>query len=146
MMNGGKLADSYRTMLGSGPLHPAVMADSPFIVGAATQAPAPAPVAPPHPGSPEASAMIDSELAAHNWPTNTKNAARAGYVACSKLMGAAPVQCAAVGDAPEPITESEAIKLWHSDATAHRSESAFEWFSAGLIAAQNHYGILKGKA
>lgn len=33
MMSGGKLADAYRTMLASGPLHPAVVADSPFIVG-----------------------------------------------------------------------------------------------------------------
>lgn len=33
MMTGGKLVNAYRTMLGSGPLHPAVMADSPFIVG-----------------------------------------------------------------------------------------------------------------
>jgi hypothetical protein len=46
------------------------------------------PLTVPHPGSPEASAMIDSELAAHGWASNTKNAARAGYEACRKLMGA----------------------------------------------------------
>lgn len=40
----------------------------------------------PHPGSPEASAMIDSVLDEYQWPTNTKNAARAGYVAAGRLM------------------------------------------------------------
>lgn len=43
------------------------------------------PVALPHPGSPEASAMIDSVLAEYQWPTNAKNAARAGYVAAMRL-------------------------------------------------------------
>ena len=46
------------------------------------------PLTVPHPGSPEASAMIDSELAARGWPSNSKNAARAGYEACRKLIGA----------------------------------------------------------
>ena len=41
----------------------------------------------------------------------------------------------------QPITEAEAIKLWHGDKEAHRRESAFEWYAAGLIAAQHHYGI-----
>jgi hypothetical protein len=31
--------------------------------------------------------MMDSVLAEYNWPTNTKNAARAGYVAAARLMG-----------------------------------------------------------
>lgn len=48
----------------------------------------PAPLTVPHPASQEANAMIDSELTLRNWPTNTKNAARAGYEACRKLMGA----------------------------------------------------------
>ena len=45
------------------------------------------PLSVPHPGSPEASAMIDSELELHGWPANQKNAARAGYEACRKLAG-----------------------------------------------------------
>ena len=45
------------------------------------------PMTVPHPGSPEAEAMIDSELALRDWPTNTFNAARAGYEACRKLAG-----------------------------------------------------------
>lgn len=45
------------------------------------------PLSVPHPGSPEASAMIDSELALRGWPANHKNAARAGYEACRKLAG-----------------------------------------------------------
>ena len=46
-------------------------------------------------------------------------------------------------EALAPISEAEAIKLWHADKEAHRRESAFEWYAAGLIAAQHHYGILK---
>jgi hypothetical protein len=57
-----------------GPTAPALLAE-------------PAQAAVPHPGSPEASAMMDSVLAEYNWPTNTKNAARAGYVAAARLMG-----------------------------------------------------------
>ena len=45
------------------------------------------PLTVPHPGSPEAKAMIDSELALRDWPANTFNAARAGYEACRKLAG-----------------------------------------------------------
>ena len=41
----------------------------------------------PHPGSPEAKAMIDSELALRDWPASHFNAARAGYEACRKLAG-----------------------------------------------------------
>ena len=37
------------------------------------------------PGSPTASAMIDSVLAEYGWPTNPKNAARAGFVAAQRL-------------------------------------------------------------
>jgi hypothetical protein len=54
----------------------------------ATPQPVAVPLTVPHPGGPEASAMIDSELAARGWPSNTKNAARAGYEACRKLIGA----------------------------------------------------------
>jgi hypothetical protein len=42
----------------------------------------------PHPGSPEASAMIDSLLAEYAWPANMKNAARAGYEAARRLLAA----------------------------------------------------------
>lgn len=42
----------------------------------------------PHPGSPEASAMIDSVLDEYEWPSNAKNAARAGYVAAKRLLRA----------------------------------------------------------
>lgn len=40
----------------------------------------------PHPGSPEAAAMIDSVLAEYGWPANSKNAARAGYEAARRLL------------------------------------------------------------
>lgn len=42
----------------------------------------------PHPGSPEASAMLDSLLSEYGWPANPKNAARAGYEAARRLMAA----------------------------------------------------------
>lgn len=41
----------------------------------------------PRPGSPEASAMIDSVLAEYEWPSNPKNAARAGFEAARRLLG-----------------------------------------------------------
>lgn len=40
----------------------------------------------PHPGSSIASAMMDSVLAEYNWPSNHKNAARAGYTAAMRLL------------------------------------------------------------
>lgn len=40
----------------------------------------------PHPGSPEASAMLDSMLAEYQWPANTKNAARAGWEAANRWL------------------------------------------------------------
>lgn len=44
----------------------------------------------PMPGSPEASAMIDSMLAERGWPASTKNAARAGYEAARRMLAATP--------------------------------------------------------
>jgi hypothetical protein len=40
----------------------------------------------PHPGSPEASAMMDSLLAEYQYPANTKNAARAGWEAANRWL------------------------------------------------------------
>lgn len=40
-----------------------------------------------------------------------------------------------------PLTEPQAIKLWHENVDAHSRISAFEWFAAGLIAAERHHGI-----
>jgi hypothetical protein len=48
----------------------------------------------PHPGSPEASAMMDSLLAEYNYPANTKNAARAGWEAANRWLAAPPVSLA----------------------------------------------------
>lgn len=44
----------------------------------------------PRPGSPEASAMMDSVLAEYNHPSNPKNCARAGYVAAQRLLAPKP--------------------------------------------------------
>lgn len=40
----------------------------------------------PHPASPEVSAKLDSILAEYHWPTNTKNAARAGWEAANRWL------------------------------------------------------------
>lgn len=42
-----------------------------------------------------------------------------------------------------PLTEAQAIRLWHENAEAHRRESAFEWFAAGIIASERAHGITK---
>jgi hypothetical protein len=66
----------------------------------------------PHPGSPEASAMIDSVLAEYNWPSNAKNAARAGYVAASRMLtptpAVAPSEARRLADAIDPLTRKHA--------------------------------------
>lgn len=41
----------------------------------------------------------------------------------------------------KPLTETQAIKLWHADALAHKRTSAFEWFVAGILAAERHHGF-----
>lgn len=43
--------------------------------------------------------------------------------------------------ARKPLTEVEAIKLWHQNTVAHSRNSAFEWFAAGVIAAERVHGI-----
>jgi len=48
----------------------------------------------PQPGSPEASTMIDSVLAEYGWPANPKNAARAGYVAATRMIASAEAPAA----------------------------------------------------
>ena len=52
------------------------------------------------------------------------------------------VQRLAALPAPSPLTEAEAIRLWHADTEAHRRLSAFEWFAAGAIAAERRHGIV----
>lgn len=34
----------------------------------------------------------------------------------------------------DPISHEEALRLWHESQNAHRRNSAFEWFAAGLLA------------
>jgi hypothetical protein len=57
----------------------------------------------PHPGSPEASAMLDSLLAEYNYPANTKNAARAGWEAAERWLRTAGVKV----DAPRKPTDAD---------------------------------------
>jgi hypothetical protein len=61
----------------------------------------PEPVALPFPGSPEASAMIDSLLNEYGWPANTKNAARAGFEAARRMLATPPQP------QPQPLTLSD---------------------------------------
>ena len=53
-----------------------------------------------------------------------------------------PTQAPAVAPGLVPLTEAQAIKLWHENTTdAHRRQSAFEWFAAGIISAERAHGI-----
>lgn len=52
----------------------------------------------PHPGSPEASAMMDSMLAEYQWPANSKNAARAGWEAANRWLARECLAAAPVAD------------------------------------------------
>lgn len=84
------------------------LSEAAFVAGykaalAAAPAPMPRTRVLPHPGSPEASAMMDSLLAEYNWPTNTKNAARAGWEAANRWLAASPSpQQDGPSDAPQP--------------------------------------------
>lgn len=84
----------------------------------------------PHPGSPEASAMIDSELAAHNWPTNSKNAARAGYVACMKLIASNPQP-----KGTQAALKAQALALCH----ALEEQPGSQYQTAAVLAAFKVY-------
>lgn len=44
--------------------------------------------------------------------------------------------------AAEPITESQAIQLWHLAGEAHNRTSAFEWFAAGILAAELFHKVI----
>lgn len=86
------------------------------------------PVALPHPGSPEASAMIDSVLAEYQWPTNAKNAARAGYVAAMRLLDQPAAQA-------EPVAFSGASFIQHVQSVADGghawADEWLNWYSPG---------------
>lgn len=43
---------------------------------------------------------------------------------------------------PEPITHEQAIQLWHLAGEAHNRTSAFEWFSAGILAAELFHKVI----
>jgi hypothetical protein len=58
----------------------------------------------PHPGSPEASAMMDSLLAEYQHPANSKNAARAGWEAARRWLTTS-------SEAPVPQAEPKAFDL-----------------------------------
>lgn len=76
----------------------------------------PQPVALPMPGSPEASAMIDTMLERYQYPANMKNAARAGYEAARALLAAPQAPEPTMPQWPEgPVrkqTIGEAFEAW----------------------------------
>lgn len=47
--------------------------------------------------------------------------------------------------AVEPMTEAEAIRLFHDNHEVHRRLFCFEWFAAGIIAAERAHGINGGE-
>lgn len=44
-----------------------------------------------------------------------------------------------------PLTDAQTIALWHQDHEAHQRLSAFEWFAAGVIAAERAHKISTGE-
>lgn len=56
----------------------------------------------PHPGLPEASALLDSLLAEYHYPSNPKNAARAGWEAARRWLAVASQQAAASAPTTPP--------------------------------------------
>lgn len=94
-------------------LDPAVSSEAQALIdrGAAQAAPsAAAPSQLPHPGSPEASAMIDSLLAEYQWPANSKNAARAGYEAARRMLSAPAQPVQGMSDAEKALRELVRLK------------------------------------
>lgn len=73
----------------------------------------------PNPGSPEASAMIDSMLAYYHWPANPKNAARAGYEAARRMLIAA--RPSEPPKAPvEPVAVPSVGDIWRDSTGTHQ--------------------------
>jgi hypothetical protein len=62
----------------------------------------------PHPGSTEASAMIDQVLAEYDHPANSKNAARAGFEAARRLAGKPPATSLAFQHRREQVAKQMA--------------------------------------
>lgn len=58
----------------------------------------------PHPGGVEISALLDSILSEYNWPSNPKNAARAGWTAAMRYLAASTQATQAV----EPVAREAA--------------------------------------
>lgn len=53
-----------------------------------------------------------------------------------------PAQAPVVqGEAPKPLTCTDAIAGWHACTDAHERVTAFEWFSAGILFAERAHGI-----
>lgn len=76
----------------------------------------------PHPGSPEASAMMDSLLAEYQYPANSKNAARAGWEAANRWLAGQALPAPSVEELP-PLPEPTKIRKTAQVRTVHDFEA-----------------------
>jgi hypothetical protein len=97
--------------------------------------------------------MLDSTLAEYGWPSNTKNAARAGYVAAMRLMGGATTNpfSAPVEQAAQPVALSDTALLnwwvvWFAeqDDTSDEARASLAGFKAGARHAEQRLHPQRG--
>ena len=74
------------------------------------------------------------------WPVTWEQEAREGYKTAEDLFERAKSAEDALA-ARKPLNADDAVRLWHLAAEAHASESAFEWFAAGILAAERAHRI-----
>jgi hypothetical protein len=98
----------------------------------------------PNPGSPEASAMMDSVLAEYNNPSNPKNAARAGWVAAMRWL-AAPPAAGERGAVPAILFDGFLVYQHLSEQAVNRTshENVSDVLDAAVKAIR-HHGIEEG--
>jgi hypothetical protein len=82
----------------------------------------------PHPGSPEASAMLDSLLAEYNYPANPKNAARAGWEAANRWLAPGPADTDRARSDEKESVAALPVQQWQPISTAPKDGSpVFLW-------------------
>jgi hypothetical protein len=94
----------------------------------------------PKPGSPEASAMIDSLLAEYQYPSNTKNAARAGWVAASRFLATRPAPAALAGftGKVDPTLAPDEMSLVQPDLAAKADRAGWVYRSDMALLESGH--------
>lgn len=77
------------------------------------------------------------------WPVTWEQEAREGYETMERLF----VRAEAAEKAtvmPIPLTADQVVRLWHLDAETHSKDCAFDWFAAGVAAAERAHKVTVG--